>query len=203
MPQAAAPTRAARVSPMSSKRRVAELPPQWKNSHAAKNTEKPAHPMSTMKRRRLSAILVTVAGTPAPTVISQGRGFPVWLASLVDRTATGPFQPPTVPPDLPPPTLPSPARGGGSDRVLALAAGLAHRHRDFLDLAGADDLDGLSGADLDLPKPGIQVLQALGCGPVKRDERVALHQARLVRRALRLDRHDQPPALLADPALYR
>src|ERR1700732_3925883 len=119
MPQAAAPTRAARVSPMSSNRRVAELPPQWKSSQAAKNTEKPAHPMSTMKRRRLLAILVIVAGTPAPTVISQGRGFPAWLVALVDRTATRAFQAPTVPPTFRPPACPPPRRGG----VVGLATG--------------------------------------------------------------------------------
>ena len=41
---------------MSSTRWVVVTPPQAKASQAAKNTEKPAHPMSTIKRRRLLAM---------------------------------------------------------------------------------------------------------------------------------------------------
>src|SRR5439155_20127106 len=43
-------------SAMSSTRWVVVTPPQAKASQAAKNTEKPAHPMSTIKRRRLLAM---------------------------------------------------------------------------------------------------------------------------------------------------
>src|SRR5437016_10447820 len=72
MPQTAAAMRAARVSPRLSKPCVTAPPPHWNCSQAAKNREKPAQPMSTVKKRRLRAILLSLTGTPAPTGISQG-----------------------------------------------------------------------------------------------------------------------------------
>src|SRR5438105_5035878 len=66
MPQTAAATNAARVSPRLSKRCVTSPPPHWNCSQAAKNREKPAQPMSTVKKRRLRAILLSLTGTPAP-----------------------------------------------------------------------------------------------------------------------------------------
>src|SRR5712691_10788935 len=83
-----------------------------------------------------------------------------------------------------------------------LAAGFAHRHGDLLELAGAHDPDRLGSADPDLPKLRIQVFQALGCGSVEGDQGVTLHQAGLVRRALRLDRHDQQAAVLVDSTFH-
>jgi hypothetical protein len=49
---------------MLAKRWVVALPPQWKNSQAAKNRQKTAHPVSTMKKRRLLAILVSMRELP-------------------------------------------------------------------------------------------------------------------------------------------
>src|SRR2546430_3465960 len=72
MPQTAAATNAARVSPRLSKRCVTSPPPHWNCSQAAKNREKPAQPMSTVKKRRLRAILLSLTGTPPPTGINQG-----------------------------------------------------------------------------------------------------------------------------------
>src|SRR2546426_9873921 len=72
MAQTAAAMKAARVSPRLSKRCVAAPPPHWNCSQAAKNREKPAHPMSTVKKRRLRALLLSLAGAPAPNGISQG-----------------------------------------------------------------------------------------------------------------------------------
>src|SRR2546421_732637 len=92
------------------------------------------------------------------------------------------------------------ARGGGS-RWERLAPGLPYRHLELLELAGPDDLDGWRGADLDLPKPHIQVLQALGDGAVQGHQRVALHQPGLVGRTLWLDRDDQQATVLIDPSL--
>src|SRR2546422_5859223 len=61
-------------SPMSSNHWVVVTPPQENASQAAKNTEKPAHPMSTIKRRRLLAM--------------------GWFGRLQDST---PIRPPTCP----------------------------------------------------------------------------------------------------------
>src|SRR5256886_11605673 len=72
MPQTAAAMRAARVSPRLSKPCVTAPPPHWKCSQAAKNREKPAQPMSTVKKRRVRAILLSPTGTPPPTGINQG-----------------------------------------------------------------------------------------------------------------------------------
>src|SRR5437763_14248936 len=66
MPQTAAGTNAARVSARLSKRCVTQPPPHWNCSQAAKNREKPAQPISTVKKRRLRAILLSLTGTPAP-----------------------------------------------------------------------------------------------------------------------------------------
>src|SRR5207237_5024357 len=66
MPQTAAAMRAARVSPRLSKPCVTAPPPHWNCSQAAKNREKPAQPMSTVKKRRLRAILLSLTGSPAP-----------------------------------------------------------------------------------------------------------------------------------------
>src|SRR2546423_12666914 len=119
MPQTAAAMRAARVSPRLSKRCVTSPPPHWNCSQAAKNREKPAQPMSTVKKRRLRAILLSLTGTPAPTGISQG------YADIFPSSAP----------------IPSPACGGGQGG--GLPPGFAHRHRELLDFTGADDLDGL------------------------------------------------------------
>src|SRR2546423_14043476 len=66
MPQTAAAIRAARVSPRLSKPCVTAPPPHWNCSQAAKNREKPAQPMSTVKKRRLRATLLSLTGNPPP-----------------------------------------------------------------------------------------------------------------------------------------
>src|SRR3989440_5091343 len=66
MPQTAAAMRAARVSPRLSKPCVTAPPPHWNCSQAAKNREKTAQPMSTVKKRRLRALLLPLTGSPAP-----------------------------------------------------------------------------------------------------------------------------------------
>src|SRR5207247_189116 len=110
----------------------------------------PAQPMSTVKKRRLRAILLSLTGTPAPTGISQGYA------------------------DI----FPSPARGRAytlpRSRVRAgwglLAPGFADRHRELLEFTSTDDLDGLAGTDFDLAEPRIQVFQALGRRSVERHQ---------------------------------
>src|SRR5438552_5451614 len=54
--QAAAAINATTNSPVSSSHWVVAAPPQLNASQAPKNTEKTAHPMSTIKRRRLLAM---------------------------------------------------------------------------------------------------------------------------------------------------
>src|SRR5438132_6713552 len=179
MPQTAAAMRAARVSPRLSKPCVTAPPPHWNCSQAAKNREKPAQPMSTVKKRRLRAILLSLTGSPAPK--RHKSGLRRYL-SLLGRYA-----------------LPR-SRGRAA---WGLPPGFAHRDRELLEFAGADDLDRLGGANLDLAEPRIQVFQALGRRSVERHQGVALHQPGLVGGALRLDRHDQQAAVLVDPALHR
>src|SRR2546423_1205347 len=188
MPQTAAAIRAARVSPRLSKPCVTAPPPHWNCSQAAKNREKPAQPMSTVKKRRLRAILLSLTGSPAPKRHKSGlrRYLSLLGRYALPRSRAGP--------------IPSPARGGGQGGVLP--PGFAHRDRELLEFAGPDDLDRLGGANLDLPEPRIQVFQALGRGSVERHQGVALHQPGLVGGALRLDRHDQQAAVLVDPALH-
>src|SRR6266576_2395088 len=183
--------RAARVSPRLSKRCVITPPPHWNCSQATKNREKPAQPMSTVKKRRLRAILLSLRGTPAPTGISQG------YADIFPSPAPGRrLQPPRSRRGLHPPPL------AGEGRVEVLAPGFADRYRELLDFTSTDDLDGLAGTDFDLAEPRIQVFQALGRRSVERHQGVALHQPGLVGGALRLDRHDQQAAILVDPALH-
>src|ERR1700736_4176187 len=108
-------------------------------------------------------------------VESPGRLYiPEGPASLVHRTATEPF----------------------------LTPGFADGQLELFELAGPEDLDRLGRADLDLAKSGIQFFQALRHGAVERDQGVTLHHTGLVCRALRLDRHDQKPAVLVDPRLH-
>src|SRR5438309_515982 len=93
--------------------------------------------MSTVKKRRLRAILLSLTGSPAPKRHKSGlrRYLSLW----------------------------------------ALTPGFAHRDRELLEFAGADDLDRLGGANLDLAEPRIQVFQALGRGSVQRhDDETAL-----------------------------
>src|SRR5438445_913007 len=147
--------------------------------------------MSTVKKRRLRAILLSLTGTPAPTGISQGYAdiFPSPLAAgAYTLRARGR--------GLHPPPL------AGEGRVGVLAPGFADRQRELLDFTSTDDLDGLAGTDFDLAEPRIQVFQALGRRSVERHQGVALHQPGLVGGALRLDRHDQQAAVLVDPALH-
>src|SRR6266550_6242663 len=178
MPQTAAAMRAARVSPRLSKPCVTAPPPHWNCSQAAKNREKPAQPMSTVKKRRLRAILLSLTGSPTPK--RHKSGLRRYL-SLLGRYA-----------------LPR----SRERAAWGLAPGFAHRDRELLDFTGPDDLDRLGGANLDLAKPRIEVFQALGRRSVERHQGVALHQPGLVGRALRLDRHDQQAAVLVDPALH-
>src|SRR2546428_13146390 len=100
MAQTAAEMKAARVSPRLSKRCVAAPPPHWNCSQAAKNREKPAHPMSTVKKRRVRALLPTPPGAPPPP--GKSPGYPQI------------FPPPPRPPPPPPP----PRGGAGGGRGL-------------------------------------------------------------------------------------
>src|ERR1700730_7830358 len=115
-------------------------------------------------------------------------GNPEGPCAVVDRTATAPFPP------LPSPTLPSPLSGEGQG--VGLLPSFADGHLQFLELARPNDSNGLRRADFGLPQPGVQVLEAARRGAVEGDQRIALHQTGLVRRALRLDRDDQQPAIL-------
>src|SRR3989454_8188846 len=160
-------------SPMSSNHWVVVTPPQENANQAAKNTEKPAHPMSTIKRRRLLAM--------------------GWFGRLLGSTQ---IRSPTCP-------FPSPSCGGGPGWGPNLAPGFPHGDGDLLHLAGSDDLDSLGGPDLDLAQPGVQILQVAGHGAVQGHHGVALHQTGLIGRALRLDCDDQQPAVLVDPSFYR
>src|SRR5256885_7400630 len=175
MPQPAAAMRAARVSPRLSKPCVTAPPPHWNCSQAAKNREKPAQPMSTVKRRRLRAILLSLTGSPAPK--RHKSGLRRYL-SLLGRYA-----------------LPR----SRERAAWGLPPGFAHRDRELLEFAGPDDLDRLGGANLDLAEPRIQVFQALGRGSVERHQGVALHQPGLVGGALRLRRPDQHAPCLGEP----
>src|SRR2546428_3908228 len=182
MAQTAAEMKAARVSPRLSKRCVTAPPPHWNCSQAAKNKEKPAHPMSTVKKRWLRAILLSLTGSPAPTGISQG------CADIF---------PSPVPAPSPPPLAEEGWEG------LVLAPGFADRQRDLLDFARPDDLDRLGGADFDLAKPRIQVFQALGRRSIERNQGIPLHEAGLVGGGLRLRPPPSQAAVLGDPALHR
>src|SRR5207248_9265689 len=113
MPQTAAAMRAARVSPRLSRRCVTAPPPHWNCSQAAKNREKPAQPMSTVKKRRLRAILLSLTGTPAPK--RHKSGLRRYLSLL------GPY------------TLPR-LRGRAG---WGLPPGFAHRDRKLLDFTRA------------------------------------------------------------------
>src|SRR5438309_10785095 len=116
MPQTAAAMRAARVSPRLSKPCVTAPPPHWNCSQAAKNREKPAQPMSTVKKRRLRAILLSLTGSPAPK--RHKSGLRRYL-SLLGRYALPPRGPAQYPPPL-----------AGEGRVGVLPPGFAYRDRE-------------------------------------------------------------------------
>src|SRR2546428_263859 len=106
---------------------------------------------------------------------------------VVNRTATPPFQAP----------FPPPARRG-RERVGALSRRFPHRHSELLHLAGPHHFDLLRGADRGLAKSRIEVLEAIGYRAIQGEQRVPLHQAGFVGRALGLDRHNQQSTLLID-----
>src|SRR2546422_5464786 len=171
-------------SPMSSNHWVVVSPPQENVSQAAKSTEKPAHPMSAIKRRRLLA-MGWFGRLPDSTQIASlacGGGHPYSLPRLRQ------FPPPLA----------------GEGRVGAQGAGLppcfAYSDGDLFQLSGPDDLESLGRPALGLAQPGVQILQVAGHSAVQGHHRVALHQTGLIGRALRLDRDDQQPAVLGDPS---
>src|SRR2546429_4178692 len=87
MPQTAAAMRAARVSPRLSKPCVTAPPPHWNCSQAAKNREKLAQPMSTVKKRRLRALLLRLSGSPPPQKDKAGLRRYSSLPALAPRLA--------------------------------------------------------------------------------------------------------------------
>src|SRR5438874_5667789 len=94
--------------------------------------------MSTVKKRRLCAILLSLTGSPAPK--RHKSGLRRYL-SLLGRYA-----------------LPR-SRGRAA---WGLPPRFAHRDRELLEFPGADDIDRLGGANLDLAERRTQVSQTLG-----------------------------------------
>src|SRR5207253_2812294 len=139
-------------SPRSSNRWVLSMPPQENVSQAAKSRETAAHPVSTIKRRRLIAINRGLKNQPAASSIPKQ---PRW--SLIELRRR---------------------------RFRELAGRFPHRHGELLDLAGSNHFDLLRGADRGLAKSRVQVLEAIGHRAVQGEQRVPLHQASFVGRAL-------------------
>src|SRR5438477_10150594 len=172
-------------SPMSSNLTVVSGPSQLNRSQAAKNRLNPAHPASTIKRRRLFAIGAVRVGyignLPSPAILK------VLVRSLIGLRQRRHSPPP-------------PLRGrAGWDLLPSFADG----DLEFLELARPNDADRLRCADFGLSQSGVQVLEATRRGAVEGNQRIALHQAGFVGRTLRLDRDDQQAAVLLCLRLHR